>query len=170
MLGPGTYRISARTAAGRVLRRVTLVVVGGSAPSRSELRALRAANTCGGENDTGTATLTGTGGNGSSAAPAQDLPRPLAQAPKLSSGLPAARGPNLHSGVLATSVEKTAQAIRPLLVALLALAILLLALASVPRLGVAEPRFNYLLARHRLELAGLGAASLVAVALAFLLA
>jgi hypothetical protein len=72
--------------------------------------------------------------------------------------------------VLATSLEKTAEAIRPLLVALLALAILLLALASVPRLGVAEPRFNDLLARHRLELVGLGAASLVAVALAFLLA
>lgn len=170
MLGPGTYRISARTAAGRVLRRVTLVVVGGSAPSRSELRALRAANTCTGENGTSTAAVTGTGGDGSSAAPGQNLPHPLAQAPKLSSGLPAAREPNLHSGVLATSVEKTAKAIRPLLVALLALAILLLAIASVPRLGVAEPRFNYLLARHRLELAGLGAASLVAVAVAFLLA
>lgn len=167
-LGPGTYRISARTAAGRVLHRVTLVVVDGSAPSRSELTALRAANTCGA--DTGAAAVTGRGRDSSSAVPARDPPRPLAQAPDLSSRLGGPHGPSLHSGVLATGVEKTAKAIRPLLVALLVLAILLLALASVPRLGVAEPRFNYLLARHRLELAGLGAASLVAVALAFLLA
>src|SRR6266511_336633 len=31
-LGPGTYRISARTAAGRLVRRITLVVVAGPAP------------------------------------------------------------------------------------------------------------------------------------------
>jgi hypothetical protein len=71
--------------------------------------------------------------------------------------------------VLASSVEKTARAIRPLLVALLALAILLLGLASLPREAVPEPRMHFLLARHRVELAGLGAAALVAVALAFLL-
>jgi hypothetical protein len=81
----------------------------------------------------------------------------------------APHGPNLHSGVLASSVEKTARAIRPLLVALLALAILLLGVASLPREAVPEPRMHYLLARHRVELAGLWAAALVAVALAFLL-
>src|SRR5512133_1170228 len=36
-LVPGTYRISIRTASGLVVRRVTLVVVGGSAPSGAEL-------------------------------------------------------------------------------------------------------------------------------------
>ena len=46
----------------------------------------------------------------------------------------------------------------------------LLGLASLPRVAVPEPRFNDLLARHRGEIAALGTASLVAVALAFLLA
>jgi hypothetical protein len=83
---------------------------------------------------------------------------------------PACRGIGRFSvaGVLATSLERTARAIRPLLVALLALAILLLALASLPRVAVAEPRFNSMLARHRLEIAGLGAAALIAVAVTFL--
>jgi hypothetical protein len=67
-------------------------------------------------------------------------------------------------------VQKTAHAVRPLLVALLALAILLLGVASLPRVAVPDPRLNDALSRHRLELAGLGAAALVGVALAFLLA
>jgi hypothetical protein len=161
-LAPGTYRIAIRTASGRVLRRVTLVVVGGSAPSRAELRSLRAANTCnGGGGTASTTTLTPLA--------TQKLPGPpTASQQEAAVGL-APHGPNLHSGVLASSVEKTARAIRPLLVALLALAILLLGLASLPREAVPEPRMHFLLARHRVELAGLGAAALVAVALAFLL-
>jgi hypothetical protein len=58
---------------------------------------------------------------------------------------------------------------QPVLVAVLALAIVMLALASLPGFAVPEPRVNEVLARHRLEIAGLGAAALVAVALAFLL-
>jgi hypothetical protein len=46
----------------------------------------------------------------------------------------------------------------------------MLTLASLPGFAVPEPRVNEVLARHRLEIAGLGAAALVAVALAFLLA
>jgi hypothetical protein len=181
-LGPGTYRISIRTAAGAVVRRITLVVVDGSAPTREELRSLRGANTCssGTREPTssstagGSAASTGSDGDGdgsSSAAElrAQNVPQPLSDAPVQASGVATPHAPDLHSGVLASSVEKTVHAIRPALVALLALSILLLGLASLPRVA-AEPRVNDLLARHRLEIAGLGAAALVAVALAFLLA
>jgi hypothetical protein len=173
-LAPGTYRISVRTPSGHVIRRITLVVVGGSAPSRGELRALRAANAChGGNAPTSSAYSTGTGGgtsamptDGATAGmPAQPLPRPATKPAGAGIGVPT---PDINSGVLASSVEKTAQAIRPLLVALLALSILLLGVASLPRVAVPEPRVHDLLARHRVEIAGLGAAALVAVAIAFL--
>jgi len=174
-LTPGTYRIAIRTARGRVVRRVTLVVVGGSAPSTDELRVLRSANTC----PVGTAAATaangmstfgaaGASGSGDSQQP------PQAQAVSgqdgesgQAAGL-APPTPDIHTGVLATSIEKTARAIEPLLVALLAASIVLLGLASLPREAVPGPRMHEALARHRLELAGLGAMALVAVAIAFL--
>jgi hypothetical protein len=46
---------------------------------------------------------------------------------------------------------------------------MLLGVASLPSEAVPEARMHDLLARHRVELAGLGAAALVAVAVAFLL-
>jgi type IV secretory pathway TrbD component len=70
--------------------------------------------------------------------------------------------------VLASSVAKTA-AIRPLLIALLGLSILLLGVASLPAAAVPGPRMHHTLARHRLELAALGAGVLLAVAIAVLL-
>ena len=72
-------------------------------------------------------------------------------------------------GALASSVEKTARAIRPLLIGLLAAAIVLLGLASVPGFAVPHARVNDLLARHRAELAGLGAVALISVVFTFLL-
>jgi hypothetical protein len=168
-LVPGTYRISIRTASGRVVRRVTLVVVGGSAPSGAELRALRSANTCKGGGPAAGPASTSTTSAGMNPLASQRVP-PLPAASQLTAaaGL-APHGPNLHSGVLASSVERTARVIRPLLVALLAFAILLLGVASLPSEAVPEARMHDLLARHRVELAGLGAATLVAVAVAFLL-
>jgi hypothetical protein len=56
------------------------------------------------------------------------------------------------------------------LVALLAIAILLLGLASLPQAAIPEARLNCVLARHRTELAALGAAALVAVVISFLIA
>jgi hypothetical protein len=168
-LDPGTYRISARTAAGRLVRRITLVVVSGSAPTRPELQSLRAANVCSATARRAAAAVRGATSVGGSPLPTQPLPRPITQSAKSASGIVPAHGPNLHSGVLASSADKTARAIRPLLVALLGLAIVLLAVAALPGAAVAEPRVHDALARHRLEIAGLGAAALVAVALAFLL-
>jgi hypothetical protein len=77
--------------------------------------------------------------------------------------------PSLH-GILGSSIAKTARAVRPLLVALLGLAIVLLGVASLPREAVPDPRMHDLLARYRVEVAGLGVAALLAVALELLLA
>lgn len=48
-------------------------------------------------------------------------------------------------------------------------AILLLRLASVPQVALADARVNDALARHQTESAGVGAAALVAVVIAFLI-
>jgi hypothetical protein len=143
-LTSGTYRIAARTAAGRVLRRITLVVVGGSAPGRAELQSLRAANTC--------AARASSSGN-SSSLPEQQLPDPMSQAPKVSSGLGVTDGPKVHGGVLATSV-----------------AILLLSLAVAParraRRAALEPHACAPSCGNR----RVGAAALIAVAVTLLVA
>jgi hypothetical protein len=70
--------------------------------------------------------------------------------------------------VLASVIEKTARAIQPVLVALLGAAIVLLGLASLPRMAFVEPRFGDALVRHRTEIASLGAVALLAVIIAFL--
>jgi hypothetical protein len=66
-------------------------------------------------------------------------------------------------------VQKTARAVRPGLVALLAVAIVLLGLGSLPRVALADARLNELLARRRTEIAAVGAAALLAVVIAFLI-
>jgi hypothetical protein len=167
-LDPGTYRISARSPGGRVIRRLTLVVVDGPAPTPDELRALRAANVC--PDDEGDGTLfTSAGGSGSVDGSGSAQALSSASGSKLSPGIAAPDVPGFSGGILASTVEKTARAVRPILVALLAIAIVLLALASVPRVAVAGGRTNDLLARHRAEIAGLGAVALVATAVAYLL-
>jgi type IV secretory pathway TrbD component len=175
-LEPGTYRISARTASGRVIRRVIIVIVSGAAPSPAELSALRAANACA-ESGATSSTVASFGAvstesgafSPASALAEQQVPTPGAQS-QAAGALGAPHGPNLHSGVLASSVEETVRAIRPWLIALLALAIVMLGVASLPGPAVPDNRVNDALVRHRVEIAGLGVAALVAVALAFLLA
>jgi hypothetical protein len=155
-LDPGTYRIAARTRSGRIVQRVTIVVVDGGVPTRAQIIAARAANVCTAAERLAAAASSSTGAPNTPAA-----------------GQPSASGPSggiSHSGaVLASTVEKAARAVRPVLVALLALSIVLLAIASLPRLAVPESRANELLARHRMEIAGVGTAALVAVLIAFLL-
>ena len=163
-LEAGTYRLSARTHAGRLVRRVTLVVVDGPAPTRAELAAARSANVCGASSDTTSPTL------GSTTAPGLTAFAKAEGVQQEASASGTSEGSNAHSGaVLGATVEKAARAVQPLLLALLGLSILLLGVASLPRAAVPEPRVNELLAQHRLEIASLGAAALVAVAVAFLL-
>jgi len=168
-LGAGTYRISARTAAGRLLRRVTIVVVEGGTPSSSELSSARAANVC-----TSVSSLASAGAAGGLPGASNTS---LSVGHASASGAPA-QGTNTHSGaatgvatgrVLGSTVAKAARAIQPLIVALLALAILLLGLASLPGMALPESRTSDLLARHRIEIAGLGAAAFAAVVIGFLI-
>ena len=163
-LTAGTYRISIRTTAGHVVRRVTLVVVDGGAPSRDELRTLKSANACSSGSGGGTTRPSRT----QQAPLAENGPRmPVSQQGAAQAVVPPA--PRLH-GILGSSIERTSPAVRPLLVALLAVAVVLLGVASLPRAAVPDPRMHDLLARHRVEVAGLGVAALLAVALALLLA
>jgi hypothetical protein len=172
-LVPGTYYLEARTTSGQVVQRVTVVVVNGSAPSRRRLEALQAANVCPAtsafaQGNPFTTSPFFTGGAfemGASAAP-DKASRSLTPDTQ-SSGLGA--GSSSTGTVLASAVENTARAIRPALVALLALAILLLGLASLPQAAFPDARFNYALARHRPQLAALGAAAFVAVVISFLI-
>jgi len=170
-LGPGTYRISARTRAGRLLRRVTIVVVEGGTPSSSEVSSARAANVC--------TSVSSLASAGAAAGPTGASNTSLSVGHASASGAPA-QGTNTHSGagtgvgagtgrVLGTTVAKAARAIQPLLVALLALAIVLLGLASLPGMALPESRTSDLLARHRIEIAGLGAAAFAAVVIGFLI-
>lgn len=158
-LDPGTYRISIRTPAGRVVRRSTLVVLARGAPTPAALQAMRSANTC-------PASSSGVGPSSTVGTQAGAL---NSDAQPQAAGIPVPHGTNVHSGVLGSAVEKTVRAMEPLLVALLALSILLLGAASLPREALPGPRVHDLLARHRLELAAAGAAALVAVAVAFVL-
>lgn len=167
-LGAGSYRITARTAAGRSVQRVTVVVIDGPAPTPAELVALRSANSCASGVASAAAVRSTGASNTGVLADSEQIDgsfsgsgQPSAS-PAPTSGVPDA------GGVLASTAEKAAQAIRPALVALLAVAIALLGLASLPRVAVPEPRLNDALVRHRLEIAGLGAAALVAVVISFL--
>jgi hypothetical protein len=161
-LTPGTYRISGRALRGRFVKRVTLVVVGAGTPSSAQIAAARSANVCPAVPAAFRATSAGPLVSSDVAgALTQGAPRSLK---------PQTAGPNLHpGGVLGSSVEETARAIRPLLVGLLVLAIVLLGIASLPRVATPESRAGDLLATHRGEIAGLGAAAFVAVVITFLL-
>jgi len=158
-LTPGTYRIAVRTVDGRSVRRVTIVIVDGSAPSKTELAAARAANSCA----SGVALSSSRRGDLATQVTRSFTPE------RHASAIGAPTGSNSHSGVLASTAEEAARAIRPVLVALLAASILLLGLASLPNPAVPGARLNHLLVQHRLELAGLGAVALVGVAIAFIL-
>jgi len=138
---------------------VKIVIVDGSPPSKGDLAAARAANVCG--------TLRLLPGFSQRSDLASQVTRSFSPE-QHASATSAPEGSNSHSGVLGSTAEQAARAIRPVLVALLAAAILLLGLASLPHPAVPGPRLNYLLARHRLEIAGLGAAALVVVAIAFI--
>jgi hypothetical protein len=166
-LGPGTYRISARARAGQRIPRVTIAVFDDTTPTRAEIAAARRANVCA---STGS---TASGANASTAPPVanrlaktEHVQRALEPKPS-ASGVPS--GSNARTGVLGAAVEKTAETVRPLLVAFLALAILLFAVASLPTVVVGDPRLHHLLAKHRFDIALAGGAALVAVVIASIL-
>ena len=160
----GTYRISATTTTGQLVRRTTLIVLADRTPTRAQIAAAQAANVC--ASSSGAA---GTSGS-TSLAPGQAASAPSGPGGTPATGGFAGGGSARPGGVLGSTVAQTAHAIRPWLVALLAFAIALFAIGSMPQLAEArDARVNELLARHRTQVVALGAVSFVAVIVAFLL-
>jgi hypothetical protein len=159
-LVPGTYRIAVQTRSGLLVRHVTIVVVDRGRPSRDEIATAQAADVCAAAADIA-ATRSSSGGSSTS---------------RLASGLAGTqRGNGLSEGkntapggVLGASLARAARAVEPLLVGLLALAIGLLGIASLPRLATTGSAANELLDRYRVAIAGLGATVLAAVLIMFL--
>jgi hypothetical protein len=165
-LEAGTYRISAGTRLRRLVRRVTVVIVSGGVPSRAQLASARSANVCPALRGIALAAASVTG-TSETAGGADVLSSGERSAPSVSAPT---KGSNVHSGaVLGSSVEKTARALRPVLVALLALAILLLGLASLPQPAVPGPHLGSLLGRHRMEIVAVGTVALVGGIVALIL-
>ena len=164
-LGPGTYRIDARTRGGARVLHVTIVIVR-TVPSASELRAARHSNVCG-------ATF---------AAHAPRTPagfmavsRVLHGPPKASivrNQNPSGTGPRgQRSSAAPFSPARVSQnATNPFVVAAFGLAAILLGLAALPQGAVPDPRLNDVLVRHRIDLALAGAGALAAALLALALA
>ena len=159
-LQPGTYRIAAHMRRRPPLARITLVVVD-RAPTLAQLRTAQAANVCPAVSPS--ASETGSDGSQSSAPASTGNGGDDTVVP---------RGRKVGSGagaVLGSDIAKVARSLQPLLLALLGIAILLLGSASLPQPATPTDRLSDGLARHRAAIAGLGAASLVGAALAFLL-
>jgi len=158
-LEAGTYRVSGRTGSGRLVERVVVVVFDEPPRTAAELEAARSANVC--PAPVAQAEL----GNGSTYA---QLARRPSTAGQPSASRPLQKPDSLPGGVLGSTAAKAARAVRPMLVALLAVAIVLLGIASLPKLAFVDRRANALLAQYRLEIAALGAAAFIAVVITFL--
>jgi len=165
-LPSGTYRISARTRGGTVLR-VTVVIVESGIPSPTELETAKRSNVCG-----ASAALASNPMSGPSAAAAPEQPRPTKRAASSKSA-------STHSGAVAAASSTrgspfspqnvSENATNPLVIAALAAAVLLLGLAALPSEAIPDPRITDALARHRVEVATAGAATLAAAIVALLL-
>jgi hypothetical protein len=166
VLVPGTYRIAAHAAQTAPVAHVTIIVSDRPNPTLSEVRAARSANVCAGLT---LDSALSTGGSAHGGATSASGSPPSVAVLAAGSG-DSVSVPEVDSGsVLGTAVTKVGRGIQPLLVALLAIAIVLLGITSLSQPAFLGPRLNDTVARHRLELAATGAAALIAVALVFLL-
>jgi hypothetical protein len=153
-LSPGTYLISATTRHSARVLRLTLVVVDRGTPTPAALRAALAANVCPPEPDSFLGAAPSAGGSFGTgftggAKPALDTASP-------------GRGTGESASVLGTALQRAAaEAVKPLAVTLLGLAILLLGLAAAPKAVVPGARLNDVLVRHRPEITAAGAAAMV---------
>jgi hypothetical protein len=176
-LSPGTYRITGRTRAGRVVLNVTVVVVGAQAPTMDQLDAARRSNVCNSTSVLGpTATrgslafATGVAGGKKDAALARST---IVRHQRRADAKPKSAGPSsAHIGnVIAADVSAAAKrAANPVVIALLALAVFTFGVAALPRTVVADPRLMAAVVSHRSTLALAGMGALVAAAIAMLLA
>ena len=164
-LGPGTYRIDARTRGGARVLHVTIVIVR-TVPSASELRAARHSNVCG-ATLAAEATMTSAGFT----AVSQVLHGP-AKTSIVRNQNPSGTGPQgrRSSAGPFSPARVSENATNPLVVAAFGLAAILLGLAALPQGAVPDPRLNDVLVRHRIEIALAGAGALAAALLALALA
>jgi hypothetical protein len=171
-LSAGTYRITARTRRGVVIAVTTLVVVDARAPSPRELAFARRSNVCGASSVLGAAAVRGSlaaaAGVGTSRE-ASTILRNQRTSGKPSEGTNPS-GTDTSQPVASGPLSAVGNAKSPIVIALLALAILMLGLAAAPRAAVADPRVMGLVAAHRVELAAAGTAALVAGVVAIMLA
>jgi hypothetical protein len=165
-LSAGTYLISATTRHSARVLRVILVVVERGTPTPAALRAARAANVCQPETFlAGAPGIGATSGTGftKSWQPGLDTSLP-------GSGTEDDSTSKSAGAVLGAALERAAsEAVKPLAVTLLAMAILLLGLAAAPKAVVPGARLNDALVRHRPEIAAAGAAAMVTGILYFLI-
>jgi hypothetical protein len=164
-LPAGTYRIEARTRGGSTVLSVTVVIVDSGAPSPTELETAKRSNVCGAR-----AALASSVISGGAAAAAAAEPANAAEAD--------AAAPTENGSVAAAShtraspfspKELSKHATDPLVIAVLALAAMLLGVASLPVQAIPNARLTHSLANNRLELAAMGVTALAAalIALAF---
>lgn len=177
VLDPGTYRLTARPRGelGRRLAGVTIVVLE-HPPGRSELAAARAQNTCPGRTppsvraaQTAAAGTSGGDGVGSGAGGADGTTKD--QTGGVAGAIAATGRPSegVSPGPLGSAVESiqsAAEDVPPVLFALAALAIMLLALAAMPQ-PVRASRAGAALVHHRGTVALAGVGVLVAAVLSF---
>lgn len=177
VLEPGTYRLTARPRGehGRRLAGVTIVVLE-HPPGRSELVAARSRNTCPGGTPPSVlaaetvAAATGTsgggeagGGDGLTKSPTGGVAGAIAATGRPSDTV--SPGP---LGAAVDTIQSAAEAVPPVLFALAALAVMLLALAAMPQ-PVRASRTGAALVHHRGTLALAGVGVLIAAILSFTL-
>lgn len=184
VLEPGTYRLTARPRGehGRRLAGVTIVVLE-QPPGRAELAAARSRNTCpggkppsvlaaeavaatagaSGDGESGSAGESGGGGDGLTKSPTGGVAGAIAASGRPSDAV--SPGP---LGAAVDSIQSAAEAVPPVLFALAALAVMLLALAAMPQ-PVRASRTGAALVHHRGTLALAGVGVLIAAILSFAL-
>ena len=170
-LSAGTYRITARTRAGRVIAVTTLVVVDARAPSIGELAFARRSNVCGTSAVFGSAGARGSfapGAGGNANREASTIVRHQRASGKPSHH-PSSSGGNGFPPIASEPLRAIENAKSPIVIALLGLAALMLGLAALPRAAITDPPMMGLVASHRVELATAGTAALLAAVVAMLL-
>ena len=165
-LGPGTYRIMARSVpGGRALVDTKLVIV--SSPSTDKIASGRSANACASKSS-GQSTFSSLSSSGSTPV------TPTAATPRAGAGDKAGdrAAPDRDQGVLGAKFTRAVDAVKgiPLwLFVLLGLAIAILAVAALPLRAAPTRQAALGLAHHRGAVALTGAAVLLAVTVAFAL-
>jgi hypothetical protein len=170
-LVPGTYRLAARTRAGRSVL-YTTVVVRNHKPAQSELASALRANTCASSAELATARRAGAAIGSIFGSPIGAFSNSALAASHAGPGESgtlgvAARAQPRISAFSPANLSKNAT--DPLAIAALGAAILLLGLAALPRAAMPDPRLTDLVIRYRAETVVAGAAALVAGILALTL-